>query len=182
MANECDNFGDFFIYRLENLLSKDLKKDTNKQLISRVIKKNEVSIKREFNFYLNHKVKSLTPVKRSKVWTIILESWRPIMMYLFMYIIGQYYIINPIIEHVWPTIELKELPPEMWTLLTVAVGGYITSRGVEKGIKIWKGREDESPVILSDNMNQKDTTFIPEEYKVESDVEDFSNSKEEDLA
>lgn len=39
MANECDNFGDFFIYRLENLLSKDLKKDANKQLISRVIKK-----------------------------------------------------------------------------------------------------------------------------------------------
>ena len=29
MANECDNFGDFFIYRLENLLSKDLKKDVD---------------------------------------------------------------------------------------------------------------------------------------------------------
>lgn len=182
MANECDNFGDFFVYRLENLLSKDLKKDANKQLISRVIKKNEVSIKKEFNFYLNHKVKVLTPPKRSRFWTIILESWRPIMMYLFMYIIGQYYIINPIIEFTWPTIELKDLPPEMWTLLTVAVGGYITSRGVEKGIKIWKGREDETPVILPENMNQNDTTFIPEEDQVESDIEEFSNSKEEDLA
>lgn len=182
MANECDNFGDFFIYRLENLLSKDLKKDANKQLISRVIKKNEVSIKKEFNFYLNHKVKALTPVKRSKFWTMILESWRPIMMYLFMYIIGQYYIINPIIEFAWPSIELKDLPPEMWTLLTVAVGGYITSRGVEKGIKIWKGREDETPVMLPENMNQNDNTFIPEEDQVESDIEDFSNSKEKDLA
>ena len=104
------------------------------------------------------------------------------MMYLFMYIIGQYYIINPIIEFAWPSIELKDLPPEMWTLLTVAVGGYITSRGVEKGIKIWKGREDETPVMLPENMNQNDNTFIPEEDQVESDIEDFSNSKEKDLA
>ena len=58
------------------------------------------------------------------------------MMYLFMYIIGQYYIINPIIEFTWPSIKLKNLPPEMWTLLTVAVGGYITSRGVEKGSQL----------------------------------------------
>ncbi len=100
------------------------------------------------------------------------------MMYLFMYIIGQYYIINPIIEFTWPSIELKELPPEMWTLLTVAVGGYITSRGVEKGIKIWKGR-DESPVILADNMNG-----IPDSsYEgAPLDEEEFSEEKEDDLA
>lgn len=182
MAKECDNFGDFFVYRLESLLSKDLKKDANKQLISRVIKKNESLIKNEFNFYLNNKVKALTPPKRSKFLTLILESWRPIMMYLFMYIIGQYYIINPIIEFTWPTIQLKELPPEMWTLLTVAVGGYITSRGVEKGIKIWKGREDETPVILADSMNTPNTQIEHSESEIASDIEDFSDSKEEDLA
>lgn len=181
MANECDNFGDFFVYRLENMLSKGLKKEANKQLISRVIKRNEDLIKSEFNFYLNTKAKALTPPKRSKFWTFILESWRPVMMYLFMYIIGQYYIINPIIEFTWPSIELKELPPEMWTLLTVAVGGYITSRGVEKGIKIWKGRED-GPVILAENMNPNGTQYEDQNLDYETDIEDFPGSKEEDLA
>lgn len=181
MSKECDNFGDFFVYRLENILSKGLKKESNKVLITRVIKNNEEIIKNEFNFYLNNKVKALTPPKRSKFWTYILESWRPVMMYLFMYIIGQYYIINPIIEFTWPTIELKDLPPEMWTLLTVAVGGYITSRGVEKGIKIWKGRED-TPVIIAENMNGNSNDSSTSNTEIDSDVEDFSDSKEEDLA
>lgn len=181
MSKECDNFGDFFVYRLENILSKGLKKESNKVLITRVIKNNEEIIKNEFNFYLNNKVKALTPPKRSKFWTYILESWRPVMMYLFMYIIGQYYIINPIIEFTWPTIELKDLPPEMWTLLTVAVGGYITSRGVEKGIKIWKGRED-TPVIIAENMNGNSYDSSASNTDIGSDIEDFADSKEEDLA
>lgn len=103
------------------------------------------------------------------------------MMYLFMYIIGQYYIINPIIEFTWPTIELKDLPPEMWTLLTVAVGGYITSRGVEKGIKIWKGRED-TPVIIAENTNGNSYDSSASNTEIGSDIEDFADSKEEDLA
>lgn len=179
MSKECDNFGDFFVYRLENILSKGLRKESNKQLISRVIKNNEDFIKNEFNFYLSNKVKALTPPKRSKIWNFILESWRPVMMYLFMYIIGQYYIINPIIEFTWPTIELKDLPPEMWTLLTVAVGGYITSRGVEKGIKIWKGRDEQTPIILAENMNSES---IPYAEKQALDEEEFTDSKEDDLA
>ena len=178
MSKDCDNFGDFFVYRLENILSKGLRKESNKQLISRVIKNNEDFIKNEFNFYLSNKVKALTPPKRSKFWNFVLESWRPVMMYLFMYIIGQYYIINPIIEFAWPSIELKELPPEMWTLLTVAVGGYITSRGVEKGIKIWKGR-DESPVFLAENMND-----IPDSTSEGTPLDEgeFSAENEDDLA
>ena len=182
MANECDNFGDFFVYRLENILSRNLKKETNKELISKVIKKNEHIIKNEFNFYLNSKVKVLTPPRRSRFWTIILESWRPIMMYLFMYIIGQYYIINPIIEFTWPNIKLKDLPPEMWTLLTVAVGGYITSRGVEKGIQIWKGRDDDNAVILAENMNPPNITSTTQDSDIDVELENDSTPKEEDLA
>ena len=30
MSKECDNFGEFFVYRLENILTKNLKKDTNR--------------------------------------------------------------------------------------------------------------------------------------------------------
>lgn len=180
MSKECDNFGEFFVYRLENLLTKNLKKDSNRNLVSRLIKRNEDIIKKEFNFYLNAKSKNTPQTNKSKLWTYILESWRPVMMYLFMYIIGQYYIVNPIIEFTWPSIKLKNLPPEMWTLLTVAVGGYITSRGVEKGIKLWKGNETPQ-VILAENFDRTgQTTTENDDYL---DAEGFDeNPKEEDLA
>ena len=174
--NECDNFGDFFVYRLESLLTKRLKKSENKELVSRVIKTNEDVIKNEFNFYLDAKLKSVNPEKRSKVFTILLESWRPVMMYIFMYIIAQYYIINPIAEFFIPNLKLKDLPPEMWTLLTVAVGGYITSRGVEKGIKIWKGTDNTSqPIIMG-------TTTANNEETDEQPFDEEINIKEEDLS
>ena len=179
MGKECDNFGEFFVYRLENILTKNLKKDTNRDLLSKVIKRNEDVIKKEFNFYLNAKSKTTPQTKNSKIWTYILESWRPVMMYLFMYIIGQYYIINPIIEFTWPSIKLKSLPPEMWTLLTVAVGGYITSRGFEKGIKLWKGNEIPQ-VIVADSYNNSALQQTEEDYLDNDAFED--NLKEEDLA
>ncbi len=135
---KCDNFGDFFIYRLENITSRSAKSSQEVQSIKKAIKANEDAIKDEFNFYLDAKMKSKEEVKKKGIVGFFIEAWRPIMMYLFMLIIGQYYLINPIIEFLWPMIKLKELPSEMWTLLTVAVGGYITSRGVEKGIQIWK--------------------------------------------
>lgn len=174
--NECDNFGDFFVYRLETLLTKKLKKNENKELVSRIIKNNESVIKNEFNFYLDAKLKAVNPEKRSKIFSIMLESWRPVMMYIFMYIISQYYIINPIAEFFVPNLKLKDLPPEIWTLLTVAVGGYITSRGVEKGIKIWKGNENGSQPIILGSSNQ-----ISHDIDEEPFDEDI-NTKDDDLS
>lgn len=144
---KCDNFGDFFIYRLENILTKSASSDQHKSLIRKTLKSNEDLIKQEFNFYLDAKVKSKEEPKRRGVSGFLLEAWRPIMMYLFMFIIGQYYIINPIIEFFWPVIKLKELPEAMWTLLTVAVGGYIASRGAEKGIQIWKSNSQQQVIV-----------------------------------
>ena len=93
-----------------------------------------------------------------------------------MYIISQYYIINPIAEFFIPNLKLKDLPPEMWTLLTVAVGGYITSRGVEKGIKIWKGTDNTSqPIIMG-------TTTANNEETDEQPFDEEINIKEEDLS
>jgi hypothetical protein len=180
MSNKnCDNFGDFFVYRLENILTKKLRKTDNKILVSKVIKDNEDVIKNEFNFYLDAKIKAVTPEKRSKVFTLLLESWRPVMMYIFMYIISQYYIINPVVEFLVPGLKLKDLPPEMWTLLTVAVGGYITSRGVEKGIKIWKGTDNTpQPIIMGTASNPENNINRIEEEMIDEDV----NLKEEDLS
>lgn len=103
------------------------------------------------------------------------------MMYVFMYIIAQYYILNPIAEFFWPGLKLKDLPPEMWTLLTVAVGGYITSRGVEKGLKIWKGSEQSGqPIFMAENapatneMSSDLEAPIDEPEEIHKDSEDLS--------
>ena len=181
---KCDSFSEFFIYRLESVLTKGLRKQGNKTFVSSLVRKQEEKIMDEFNFFLNTKLNSIKPeTKKSKIASILLESWRPVMMYVFMYIIAQYYILNPIAEFFWPALKLKDLPPEMWTLLTVAVGGYITSRGVEKGLKIWKG-EDQSGggFILAENQSNANIDSEPSgESSIESESEEISEEPE-DLA
>lgn len=178
----CDSFSEFFIYRLESVLTKNLRKDSNKNFVSNLIRKQEGKIMDEFNFFVNTKVNSIAPPKtKSKIATMLLESWRPVMMYVFMYIIAQYYILNPIAEFFWPGLKLKDLPPEMWTLLTVAVGGYITSRGVEKGLKIWKGSEQSGqPIFMAENapatneMSSDLEAPIDEPEEIHKDSEDLA--------
>jgi len=55
------------------------------------------------------------------------RNWRPITMLVFVYIIAHNYIIAPLFD-------LKELaiPPDMWSLLKIGLGGYVIGRSVEK--------------------------------------------------
>jgi hypothetical protein len=55
------------------------------------------------------------------------RNWRPILMLTFCYIIAHNYVLSPMFH-----LERVEIPPDMWTLLDVGVGGYIVSRGAEK--------------------------------------------------
>jgi len=32
-----------------------------------------------------------------------------------------------------------DIPPDMWDLLKLGIGGYVVGRSVEKGVKVWKG-------------------------------------------
>jgi hypothetical protein len=60
------------------------------------------------------------------------RSWRPLLMLTFTAIIAWQYLIYPIISAIFPKLPTVTLPSEMWTLLTVGVGGYIVSRSGEK--------------------------------------------------
>jgi len=180
----CDSFSEFFIYRLESILTKGLRKQSNKTFVSSLVRKQENKIIDEFNFFLNTKLKSLAPpTRKSKIMSVLLESWRPVMMYVFMYIIAQYYILNPIAEFFWPALKLKDLPPEMWTLLTVAVGGYITSRGVEKGLKIWRGGDNMgAPNYIPEDYSNSNTSNSNTEYSseyIDEDVEEIKGDSED---
>lgn len=67
------------------------------------------------------------------------SSWRPITMLTFVFIIANNYIIAPyassLFSVVIPTLELTS---DMWELIKLGLGGYVVSRGVEKGIKSWR--------------------------------------------
>jgi len=61
------------------------------------------------------------------------RSWRPILMLTFTYIIAHNYIIVPIFS-----LPAAVIPPDMWQLLKIGVGGYVLGRSGEKIVGVLK--------------------------------------------
>lgn len=61
------------------------------------------------------------------------RNWRPLLMCLFGVIIANNYIVVPLFAT-----PKAEIPPDMWELLKLGVGGYVVGRSVEKGVKVWR--------------------------------------------
>ena len=72
----------------------------------------------------------------------IQRSWRPITMLSFVVIIVNNYIVVPWLKTFGLPAVFLEIPPDMWTLLSLGLSGYIVSRGAEKGIKSWKQQDN----------------------------------------
>ena len=66
------------------------------------------------------------------------RNWRPMLMCLFGLIVANNYIIGPYLALFGGPSLVLDLPPDMWDLLKIGVGGYVVGRSVEKGIKVWK--------------------------------------------
>ena len=64
------------------------------------------------------------------------RSWRPMLMLSLVLIIVNNYILFPYFPD---TLTMLELPEQLWTLLTIGVGGYVGGRSIEKAVKIYKG-------------------------------------------
>lgn len=68
------------------------------------------------------------------------SNWRPMLMVLFGIIIANNYVLAPYLHGFGlPSVSVP-IPPDMWQLLKLGVGGYIVGRSVEKGIKSWKAK------------------------------------------
>jgi len=66
------------------------------------------------------------------------RRWRPALMYIFMAIVANNYILAPYVQLFGgPALEL-ELPPDMWDIIKIGLGGYVVGRSVEKSIQNWK--------------------------------------------
>jgi hypothetical protein len=60
------------------------------------------------------------------------RNWRPGLMCLFGLIIFNNYVLFPWLNAFWSAAPTMAIPPDMWTLLKIGVGGYVGGRTVEK--------------------------------------------------
>jgi hypothetical protein len=60
------------------------------------------------------------------------RNWRPCLMFLFMAILFNNYILVPYLKCFWSEVPTLEVPPDLWALLKIGVGGYIVGRSSEK--------------------------------------------------
>jgi Holin of 3TMs, for gene-transfer release len=58
-------------------------------------------------------------------------SWRPLLMYVLIFILVWNYILGPVIKIFTGTIITFELPGDVWTLLQIGLGGYVVGRSGE---------------------------------------------------
>jgi len=78
----------------------------------------------------------ITTEAKSEHW--IVASWRPITMLVFVFIIANNYILAPYINLFFEVDLVLDLPPQMWDLLKIGLGGYVVGRSVEKATKAYK--------------------------------------------
>ena len=71
-------------------------------------------------------------VAEAKSQSFIAKNWRPMIMLIFGAIILNNYILFPYIQLFGGTAIKLDLPPAMWELLKIGIGGYIVRRTGEK--------------------------------------------------
>jgi hypothetical protein len=71
------------------------------------------------------------------------RNWRPSLMAVFGVIVANNYILAPYLQEMFDWTVVLEIPEQLWGLLKLGVGGYIGGRSIEKGIKLWKGKDAE---------------------------------------
>jgi len=87
--------------------------------------------------YLKAQEKIISTEAGSEHW--ITSAWRPITMLTFVFIIANNYILVPYFTAFGVVIPTLDIPPDMWTLLTTGLGGYVVGRSLEKATKNFKG-------------------------------------------
>lgn len=60
------------------------------------------------------------------------RNWRPVSMLVFVAVIANNYLIAPYVQAFGGVAVVLEIPPGMWGLLTMGLGGYVVGRSLEK--------------------------------------------------
>lgn len=89
----------------------------------------------------NQELRSSVIIAEAQGGSWLQRNWRPLLMMIFGVIVANNYIIAPYLGALFNFSVELEIPPDMWGLLKLGVGGYIVGRSAEKGIKLWKNNE-----------------------------------------
>lgn len=88
---------------------------------------------------LNGRFSVIAAEANSEHWLV--AAWRPITMLVFVFIIANNYILSPYISLFFDVSVTLELPPDLWDLLKIGLGGYVVGRSAEKAIKLNKANK-----------------------------------------
>ena len=58
-------------------------------------------------------------------------SWRPLLMYVLIFILVWNYVLGPVILFFFKASITIDLPGDVWTLLQIGLGGYVVGRSAE---------------------------------------------------
>ena len=75
---------------------------------------------------------------KSEHWLV--AAWRPITMLTFVAIVANNYLIYPYLSLFWGEAPMLDLPPDLWELIKLGLGGYVIGRTVEKSVQSYKGK------------------------------------------
>ena len=95
--------------------------------------------KKEFTDILDAQKAVIVAEVQGESW--LQRNWRPLLMLVCIIIVANNFILHPYLSMFTEYSTALELPPDLWALMKLGVGGYIASRGAEKGLKIWKTKE-----------------------------------------
>ena len=59
------------------------------------------------------------------------SSWRPLLMYVLIFILVWNYVIGPVIKIFMGAVITFELPGDVWSLLQIGLGSYVLGRSAE---------------------------------------------------
>ena len=68
----------------------------------------------------------------------LVAAWRPITMLTFVFIIANNYILYPYLSLFWEAAPTLAIPPDLWDLLKIGIGGYVAGRTGEKMMSTFK--------------------------------------------
>ena len=77
------------------------------------------------------------------------SSWRPLLMYVLIFILVWNYVIGPVIKIFMGAVITFELPGDVWSLLQIGLGGYVLGRSAESVARTMANR----PVVNKEQEN-----------------------------
>ena len=103
--------------------------------IREAIKGKEISPDKLIDTYLEVAKLQSSIINTEMQGNFLQKSWRPLLMLMIMLIILNNYILFPYFPN---SLEMLELPAQLWEILKLGLGGYVVGRSVEKAVKIYK--------------------------------------------